>query len=242
MTIAFRKGCYGVRQAETAEDLAQCRALRHHCFFGSEGQDKDLFDDNCRHIMIAGQDGLVATFRVAVFKNGSEMDLSYTAQSYDVSTIFQKFTPIMEVGRFCIAPDIADPNVLRLCWGALAQIVSIENVKFLFGCTSFTGVDPTLYLDGFHLLAKKHLAPKHMRPSVKADEIIAISAIPGVSPKQALSQIPPLLRSYLAMGGWVSDHAVIDHDLNTLHVFTGLDVSTIPKPRADALRAIVNPN
>ena len=36
-------------------------------------------------------------------------------------------------------------------------------------------------------------------------------------------KMPPLLRAYLLMG-WVSDHAVIDNKLNTLHVFTGLEV------------------
>ena len=49
--------------------------------------------------------------------------------------------------------------------------------------------------------------------------------------------MPPLLRSYLTMGGWVSDHAVVDRDLNTLHVFTGLEIASIPAARAKALRA-----
>ena len=40
------------------------------------------------------------------------------------------------------------------------------------------------------------------------------------------------------MGGWVSDHAVIDARLNTLHVFTGLEIAAIPPARARALRAI----
>ena len=47
--------------------------------------------------------------------------------------------------------------------------------------------------------------------------------------------MPPLLRSYLMMGGWVSDHAVVDKDLNTLHVFTGLELSQVPKGRARLL-------
>jgi putative hemolysin len=50
--------------------------------------------------------------------------------------------------------------------------------------------------------------------------------------------MPPLLRSYLMMGGWVSDHAVVDRDLNTLHVFTGLEIRAIPEDRARLLRAV----
>jgi putative hemolysin len=56
--------------------------------------------------------------------------------------------------------------------------------------------------------------------------------------RRGLPLIPPLLRTYLAMGGWVSDHAVVDRDLNTLHVFTGLEIGAIPPARARALRAV----
>jgi hypothetical protein len=38
------------------------------------------------------------------------------------------------------------------------------------------------------------------------------------------------------MGGWVSDHAVVDIDLDTLHVFTGLEIGRVPKARARLLR------
>ena len=55
--------------------------------------------------------------------------------------------------------------------------------------------------------------------------------------RRAMAQMPPLLRSYLMMGGWVSDHAVVDRQLNTLHVFTGLEIKAIPPARARLLRS-----
>lgn len=54
----------------------------------------------------------------------------------------------------------------------------------------------------------------------------------------ARAQMPPLLRSYLAMGGWVSDHAVVDAELGTLHIFTALEVDRVPPARARSLRQI----
>ena len=54
--------------------------------------------------------------------------------------------------------------------------------------------------------------------------------------KLALRGMPPLLRTYLVMGGWVSDHAVIDNELNTLHVFTGVEIARVPRARAQVLR------
>jgi len=50
--------------------------------------------------------------------------------------------------------------------------------------------------------------------------------------------MPALLRTYMLMGGWVSDHAVIDHDMNTLHVFTAVEINKIPPARQRLLRAM----
>ncbi len=52
--------------------------------------------------------------------------------------------------------------------------------------------------------------------------------------------MPRLLRSYLTMGGWVGAEATIDHDMATMHVFTCLDVQSVPPSRARALRALAD--
>jgi hypothetical protein len=44
------------------------------------------------------------------------------------------------------------------------------------------------------------------------------------------------------MGGWVSDHAVIDPMMNTLHVFTAVPIAAIPEGRARLLRALAEPS
>jgi putative hemolysin len=55
-----------------------------------------------------------------------------------------------------------------------------------------------------------------------------------------MQSMPPLLRTYLAMGGWVSDHAVVDRDLGTMHVFTGVEIGKVPPARARLLRALAS--
>ena len=40
------------------------------------------------------------------------------------------------------------------------------------------------------------------------------------------------------MGGWLSDHAVEDRGLDTLHVFTCVEVEKVPTARAESLRAV----
>ena len=54
-----------------------------------------------------------------------------------------------------------------------------------------------------------------------------------------VTDLPPLLRAYLALGGKVSDHAAIDPDLGTTLLFTGVDVAQVPQKRAQRLRAIL---
>jgi len=56
--------------------------------------------------------------------------------------------------------------------------------------------------------------------------------------RAAQAGMPPLLRTYLLMGGWVSDHAVVDRQLGTLHVFTGLEIAAIPPARRRLLAAL----
>ena len=89
------------------------------------------------------------------------------------------------------------------------------------------------------MLRERHLAPPRWRSRAKAPEVFPFARLTG-SPDagRARAEMPPLLRSYLMMGGWVSDHAVMDRQLNTMHVFTGLEVRSIPPARARTLRQL----
>lgn len=237
MTVSFQKGQYGVRFAATENDVQDCQALRHRCFFGSDGLDQDAFDANCRHAMIANETGLVATFRMQQIDSAS-LCRSYAAGAYDLARLADYSHNMLELGRFCILPGAAQADVMRLAWGLLAQVVDDAQIGLIFGCTSFPGTDPAPYSDAFAFLAARHVAPVTMLPGKGADETVPFPDH-ATDRRRAIEQLPPLLRSYLSMGGWVSDHAVIDHQMNRLHVFTGLEVARISPARARALRAIV---
>ena len=115
-----------------------------------------------------------------------------------------------------------------------------NQVERLFGCSSFKGTSEAAYLDAFSLLRDRHLAPKRWLPQVKAPRVFPFARRLRRKPdlKAAMRAMPPLLRTYLFMGGWVSDHAVVDADMDTVHVFTGLEIRDIPPARARALRAV----
>jgi len=246
----FLAGKYKTRMAETEADVTACQQLRYLAFIEQRGLgraddpvrlDRDNYDADCRHVMVeeARTGKLVCCFRMLALPDGSQIARSYSARYYNLSRLAAYPGRMVEMGRFCIHPAYRDPNILRVAWGAMSRFIDREGVELIFGCSSFHGVDAEAYRDAFALLAEKHLAPKRWLPRPKAPNVFRFARLlrfwrPDL--KQALRRMPPLLRSYLAMGGWVSDHAVIDAELNTLHVFTGVEVKQVPEGRARLLR------
>jgi len=239
---ALEKGRYRARFSETAVDVEVAQALRYRTFRGGEGVDADEFDQICKHVLVEEikTDRLVCTFRILPLANGREIEKSYSAQFYELSSLHDIEGMIVEMGCFCIDPEYSDPDILRVAWGAMTNYVDENDVELLFGCSSFTGTETEDYTDAFALLKERHLAPKRRLPKVKAPKVFQFASklkLKKPDLKAAQKRMPPLLRTYLLMGGWVSDHAVVDNDLNTLHVFTGLEIKGIPANRKRLLRA-----
>jgi putative hemolysin len=237
---------YRARSATGPADVARAQRLRHEAFIATTaavpregGRDEDAFDALCRHVLVEDARGeLVCTFRLLSLEGGAEIRHSYAAQYYGLAALERFEGRMMEMGRFCLRPGSTDPDILRVAWGAVARLVEEEDVRLLFGCSSFRGTEPTLYGDAFALLSERHLAPRRWLPRVKAPQVFRFARRRGrPDAREAMRTMPPLLRFYLALGGWVSDHAVIDRDLDTLHVFTALETTAIPAARARFLRA-----
>ncbi|MEO0752767.1 MAG: GNAT family N-acyltransferase [Pseudomonadota bacterium] len=236
---------YGSRLARTPEDVRASQVLRHRAFHGRSvgpALDRDPFDARCSHILVeeVGTGRLVSSFRMLHLTHGHEIERTYSAQFYELSALRQFEGPMVEMGRFCIDPEVQDADVLRVAWAAMTRYVDAHGVEMLFGCSSFKGTDADPYFDAFAMLKDRHLAPRRWLPRVKAPSVFRFAErLRRRTPdaKQAMLGMPPLLRTYLMMGGWVSDHAVVDRQMDTLHVFTGLEIAAIPPVRKRLLRA-----
>lgn len=237
------EGRYRARIAETDLDVAAAQALRHLAFHGRPGIDADDYDAICTHLLVEDRrddDRLVCCFRILPLTGGCEIAKSYSAQYYELSALEGYQGRMVEMGRFCMHPEVSDPDVLRVAWGAMTGYVDDNAVELLFGCASFQGVEAREYYDAFAMLKERHLGPKRWLPKVKAPNVFRFAARLRRKPdmKLAMRRMPPLLRTYLMMGGWVSDHAVVDRQMNTLHVFTGVEIGLIPPARKKLLRAL----
>jgi len=176
-------------------------------------------------------------FRLGNFPSGTAAVHGYSAQVFDLSPLRVFERPVLELGRFAIDPQRGNSDIFRLAWGVVTQLVDQNNVSFLFGCSSFVGTSPQAHSAGFRYLCRhRHIAPHSWRPVFHGGYRLAQAFEDhkdGGAP-----DLPPLLRAYLGLGGKVSDHAVIDPDLGTTLLFTGLNVAQVPQKRAQRLRAI----
>lgn len=252
---------YRAAEAVTPDDIARVVALRTRVFRtarGRPGPEADAWDPRCRHVMITENDGgaVVGGFRLLPL-SGQEIHTSYSAQFHDVTGLSGKSSLFVEVGRFCVAPEVRDPDVMRL---ALASMLLVaEGATALFGCASFPGADIGAHGAALSYLAAHHVAPGHHSigtalqhdppPGGGAAEPAALvrRPTPGASidlpppdPEASPAGLPPLLRAYLGLGAWVSGRAAIDRDLDTLHLLVTLEVARIPSARLRSLRALVH--
>ena len=239
--ILMRRGRFVARDVSSPGDMAELHALRAEVF-PADRAGPDRFDPVCRHLLIEEiETGLVVGgFRLLPIACGSDIGRSYAAQHYDLRALATFPGPMVELGRFCIRSGSPDPDILRLAWAALTRIVDDERVEMLFGCSSFPGTDAAPYVEPLALLQARHVAPLRWRPLVKAPKVVKLAPASGhsVDARRGMAAMPPLLRSYLGMGGRVSDHAVIDEEMDTLHVFTGVEIRAIPPVRRRLLSAL----
>ena len=236
-----RFGRYRARFASSKMEVSAAQSLRYKCFKLSNKAELDIdeFDTLCRHVLIENLESkkLICCYRIMIFDNGEKISSSYSSQFYDLKAIESYPDPMIEVGRFCVDPEKNDPSVTLAAWAALAQIVDQNHTQLLFGCSSFEGIEKEKYLDSFALLRDRYIAPDRWSPKIKAAQVFYYSKdlIDRVDKRKALLNMPPLLKTYLSMGAWVSDHAVVDLKMKTLHLFTGMEVSKIPKSRKQFL-------
>ena len=221
---------YRIEFGQSEANQIKAQKFRQKVFRDSGiGLDKDRFDDVSDHCLIFDKkcdDKLVLVFRVRTFANMKEILCSYSAQYYDLTKLVDLPLKAMEIGRLCVDKRADDPFLLLSAFKYLASLISNAQIDFIFGCTSFLGADNPRHLASLGSLEKNQLAGSKFLIKRKASNILDIKKkiFTYDKDKKAKNLLPPLLKFYLRLGGKVSDHAVIDKDLDTLHVFTFVDL------------------
>lgn len=217
-------------------DLADVLALRGRAFRGG-GADGDAHDAAALHLR-AGAPGGPALAAIRLIPHAPGRIGGYAGGLYDLARLAAAPGAAIELGRLCLHPDRADPDLMRLIWAGVARAAGVWGAARLIGCTSFPGTDPDRLAPALGLLAARHLGPAALRPGVRAPLTRPLADFAAAARPEGAGLMPPLLRAYLALGGWVSDHLVIDPDLGTCHVFTCVEIDGMPEGRKRVLRAL----
>ena len=220
---------YRIEFGSSRANRLKAQKFRQRVFKNSEiGLDEDEFDKVSDHCLIYDRNKdnkLVLVFRSRSFSSMKEIVRGYSAQYYDLTKLTDlAFTP-MEIGRLCIDKEANDPFLLLYAFKYLLSLISDGQTDFIFGCTSFIGADNPRHLNSFRFLKNNQLAEAKFQIYKKSSCILDLKKEIARTDGSKLTNnsLPPLLKFYLRLGGKVSDHAVIDRDLDTLHVFTYVD-------------------
>jgi L-ornithine Nalpha-acyltransferase len=235
--VDIRSGPLQVRLAETAADVDAVQALRYRVFYESLGarplpemlrrrRDFDRFDNDCDHLLVLdrgngrGSNPVVGTYRLLRRDAARRLGGFYSADEYDIAPLVAHEGEILELGRSCVDAAYRQRPAMQLLWNGIAAYVFHHDITLMFGCASLPGTDPEALATPLSYLHYYHLAPSALRPRALNERYVDMRRllIGAIDRGRALAALPPLIKGYLRLGGFVGDGAVIDDQFNTTDI------------------------
>jgi L-ornithine Nalpha-acyltransferase len=233
----LRAGNLGVRIAETAAEIDASLALRFRVFYEemgahpdaatrATGRDRDEYDAVADHLLVLdhdlgeGPEAVVGTYRLIRRAAAARIGRFYSAAEYDLGPLIALPGEILELGRSCVDANHRTRGSMQLLWRGIAAYVSHHRIDVMFGCASLHGTDPDALAADLTYLYYNHLAPPAVRPRALPHRYVDMRRMPPnvLDSRRVLAQLPPLIKGYLRLGGFVGDGAVIDRQFNTTDV------------------------
>lgn len=226
-----------LRLAANQADLDAVQGLRYRIFYQemaaeasietlTSERDTDRFDEICDHLLVldhqlgTGAKAVVGTYRLLRSSVALANDGFYTAGEFDISCLDNIGGEQLELGRSCVDPRYRTRPTMQLLWRGIAYYVLGHDINLMFGCASLPGTDLSSLALSLSYLHHFHLAPPALRPRAREEFYIDMDrcAAGELAKREALANLPPLIKGYLRLGGCVGDGAVIDHQFNTTDV------------------------
>jgi len=233
----IRNGNLVARLASSDADVDAAQALRYRVFYEEMkarpsaqnmalARDFDEFDGVCDHLLVVADDcrdlpgGVVGTYRLlrrSVAESGSGF---YTSDEYDISPLLALDGEILELGRSCVDAEHRTRPTMQLLWQTIAAYLFHHDIKLMFGCASLPGADPERLSFELSYLHHFHLGPRDMRPVALPERYVDMARVGKgeIDTRAALTALPPLVKGYIRLGGFVGDGAVVDEQFNTTDV------------------------
>jgi putative hemolysin len=226
-----------VRLAENAADIDAAQALRYRIFYEIMGahpqpgaeqlrRDRDGFDQICDHLLVldhsrgSGANAVVGTYRLIRREAAARHGSFYSAAEYDIAPLIAYPGEVLELGRSCVDAGYRARPVMQLLWSGIAAYVFHYDIALMFGCASLPGTDPDALAAPLSYLYYHHLAPPALRARALPERLVDMRRLKpsAFDPVKTLAALPPLIKGYLRLGGFIGDGAVIDQQFNTTDV------------------------
>ncbi|MCX8502089.1 MAG: GNAT family N-acetyltransferase [Alphaproteobacteria bacterium] len=226
-----------VRLAENPQEITAALELRYRIFYDEMKarptevmlelrRDFDEYDQYCDHLLLldhrlgSGGKAVVGTYRLIPEAVAKKIGRFYSSSEFDLGLLRAYPKAHLELGRSCIEKEYRQRNTMLMIWAAIAQYVNERDIGLMFGCASLGGTDPTQLKLPLSYLYYYHLAPPALRVRALPERRVEMQILPQeeVILRTAVSELPPLLKGYLRLGGFVGDGAVVDEQFNTTDV------------------------
>jgi L-ornithine Nalpha-acyltransferase len=233
----LRAGNLGLRIARTPEELEAAQALRYRVFYNemgaqpdaaaaATGRDSDRYDAVADHLLVVdhdlgdGVDAVIGTYRLIRREAAESIGRFYSADEYDITLIDRFPGRVLELGRSCVDFAYRGRAAMQLLWRGIAAYVFTHNIDLMFGCASLPGTDVDALAAELTYLYANHLAPEDIRLRALPHRYVDMRRMEPaeIDARQVLVGLPPLIKGYLRLGGFVGDGAVVDHQFNTTDV------------------------
>jgi putative hemolysin len=242
-----------VRLARGADELDAAQALRYRVFYeemaalpspeaAAPRRDFDRFDDYCDHLLIIdparpAEERVVGTYRLLRRSAAERAGGFYSASEFDIAPLIAQPGEILELGRSCVDRAYRTRLAMNMLWGGIAEYALRHGIVVMFGCASLPGTDPAALAGALSYLYRNHLAPPGLRARALPHRYVAMdahaadpdeaTAISALDVRAAVAPLPPLIKGYLRLGGFVGDGAVIDREFNTTDVCVIVKTDTV---------------
>ena len=230
-------GTMEVRLARSDAEVDAAQALRYRVFYEERSakpvgdmaalrRDVDSYDAIADHLLVLdhargeGPQAVVGTYRLIRRSRADAHGGFYTAGEYDIAKLVAFPGEILELGRSCVDAGYRTRPTMQLLWKGIAAFVFRYEITLMFGCASLPGTDVEAVAGQLSYLYHHHLAPEHLRVRALPALHVEMNRRPAdqVDARAALAALPPLIKGYLRLGGFVGDGAVIDPQFNTTDV------------------------
>lgn len=241
--VEIQKGNFLVKTADSKEELSQAYQLRYDVFYrefcGKSnvlGLDRDRFDKHADVLVIIDLQTkkVIGTYRVICSEFSKRF---YSASEFDISKFVAEEGVKVELSRACIHQDYRNGSAIRLLWRGIYQYLHKVQARYLFGCSSVSGLSSNLILSLMNYLQKNELVLPQwgILPHDSFDKSAQLLKELKEFDANPMDHIPALFRAYLNAGAKFEAVPAYDEHFSCYDFFTVLDVNNLKESHTRTL-------